>query len=389
MALLDTIRGLGKKASQNLERNIGGLLGEDISKLSEEERRAIRQQALAAVFDAMARGTTPSAGLRQVAADTAARREAAQTQQRQQAAEAMLPDISSRILGGRTGTMIEDVQGGPATPLTARRMPSAEGARTALGMMYGTQAGRDVATMAPDLATLAREGVTGRTVGGSVYNPLTGDFTRPPTPMAPAPSRAPTAAPAAGRVAPAAPAATRYRVMTPSEVQAANLPEGTSAQLDTQTGQVKILSAVPAAQRAGQAGKSTAVTRVDDLANKIDSQMNKVRTGGPLGIVGALSQVFDSQDAKLFKSYQQQLSSALRTALRIPGEGALSDFEQKQYGLQLPELGQSSENNRQILISLQNQVRLAAGMPPLESAPEAGGVDYIYKDGKLIPARKR
>jgi hypothetical protein len=386
MALLDTIRGLGKKASQNLERNIGGLLGEDISKLSEEERRAIRQQALAAVFDAMARGTTPSAGLRQVAADTAARREAAQTQQRQQAAEAMLPDISSRILGGRTGTMIEDVQGGPATPLTARRMPSAEGARTALGMMYGTQAGRDVATMAPDLATLAREGVTGRTVGGSVYNPLTGDFTRPPTPMAPAAAMPRGGAPSGAQPAPAS---QRFRVLTADEIAQANLPAGTSAQIDTQTGQIKLLSQVPATQRAGEAAKGTAVTRVDAVAEKMEEQLGKVRTGGPLGMVGALSRVFDSQDAKLFESYRQQLSSALRTALRIPGEGALSDFEQRQYGLQLPELGQSPENNQQILRSLRDQVRLAAGMAPLESAPEAGGVDYIYKDGKLIPARKR
>jgi hypothetical protein len=34
--------------------------------------------------------------------------------------------------------------------------------------------------MAPDLAKLATEGTLGRTVGGSVYNPLTGGFTAPP-----------------------------------------------------------------------------------------------------------------------------------------------------------------------------------------------------------------
>lgn len=157
MALLDSIRNLGRRASENLEKNIGGLLGEDVSKMSEEERRAIRQQAMAAIFNAMAQGTTPQAGLRQVAADVAARREAANTQRRQAAAEAALPDISSRILGGRTGTMIEDVEGGPATPLMARRAPTAAGAREAIGMMYGTQAGRDVATMAPGLMTAAQE----------------------------------------------------------------------------------------------------------------------------------------------------------------------------------------------------------------------------------------
>lgn len=388
MALLDSIRNLGKRASENLEKNIGGLLGEDISKMSEEERRAIRQQAMAAIFNAMAQGTTPQAGLRQVATDVAARREAANAQRRQAAAEAALPNISSRILGGRTGTMIEDVEGGPATPLMARRTPSAEAAREALGMLYGTQVGRDVSALAPDLVKLAQEGVSGRTVGGSVYNPLTGEFYRPPMqePIA-RPGARPSAAAPSG--AAPAPMSQRFRVLTADEMAQANLPAGTSAQIDTQTGQIKLLSQVPAAQRAGEAAKSTAVTRVDAVANKIDEQLGRVSTGGPLGMVGALSRVFDSQDAKLFESYRQQLSSALRTALRIPGEGALSDFEQRQYGLQLPELGQSAENNRQILRSLRDQVRLAAGMQIPQGDQETGGVDYIYQNGKLVPARKR
>jgi len=181
MALLDTLRKIPKAIGRNLEKNIGGLLGESLENLSDDERKAIRRQAAMAVFDAMARGTTPAAGLERVAAMTGARLEQRAAKKRQAEAEAMLPDISSRILGGRTGTMIEDVGGGPATPLTARRAPSEAGAREALGMMYGTQAGRDVAAGMPELAKLAQEGMTGRTVGGAVYNPLTGQFTRPPS----------------------------------------------------------------------------------------------------------------------------------------------------------------------------------------------------------------
>jgi len=180
MALLDTLRKIPKAIGRNLEKNIGGLLGESLENLSDDERKAIRRQAAMAVFDAMARGTTPAAGLERVAAMTGARLEQRAAKKRQAEAEAMLPDISSRILGGRTGTMIEDVQGGPATPLTARRAPSEAGAREALGMMYGTQAGRDIAAAMPDLAKLAQEGISGRTVGGAVYNPLTGQFARPP-----------------------------------------------------------------------------------------------------------------------------------------------------------------------------------------------------------------
>jgi hypothetical protein len=180
MSLLDTLRNIPKALGRNLEKNIGGLLGEDLKKLSDEERSAIRRQAAMAVFDAMARGTTPTAGLERVAAMANARLDQRSARERQAAAEAMLPDISSRILGGRTGTMIEDVEGGPATPLMARRTASEAGAREALGLMYGTQAGRDIAAGMPDLAKLAQEGMAGRTVGGTVYNPLTGQFTRPP-----------------------------------------------------------------------------------------------------------------------------------------------------------------------------------------------------------------
>jgi hypothetical protein len=122
-----------------------------------------------------------------------------------------------------------------------------------------------------------------------------------------------------------------------------------------------VLQSLPQAQRVSQANKGVAVDRVDQVAGRLMQQMDKVSTGGPLGVTGVLSRVFDSQDAKLFESYRQQLSAALRSALRIPGEGALSDYEQQMYGLQLPELGQSAENNIQIINSLKEQVRLAAG----------------------------
>ena len=122
-----------------------------------------------------------------------------------------------------------------------------------------------------------------------------------------------------------------------------------------------VLQAPPQAQRVSQANKAAAVNRVDQVASRLMRQMDNIKTGGVLGVTGALSKVFDSQDAKLFESYRQQLSAALRSALRIPGEGALSDYEQQLYGLQLPELGQSKENNIAIMQSLKEQVRLAAG----------------------------
>jgi hypothetical protein len=121
--------------------------------------------------------------------------------------------------------------------------------------------------------------------------------------------------------------------------------------------------------------------------------------------------VFDSQDAKLFETYRQQLSVALRAALRIPGEGALSDRDLALNGLTLPDIGQSRENNIAIIESLKEQVRLAAsqdiqqvpepragaagGSPPAAApatpaAPAAPAVQqYIYRNGRIVPAQPR
>lgn len=157
MALLDALRKIPQRIGQNLERNIGGLLGENLEKLSEEERRAIRRQAATAIFDAMASGTTPTANLERVAAMTGARLEAQRGRERQAAAEAALPGIAGRVYGGQSLGQIETAPGlEPATRLTSRyrQDPAA-----AMAMLSGTRAGLDVAQISPGLATAAQEGM--------------------------------------------------------------------------------------------------------------------------------------------------------------------------------------------------------------------------------------
>lgn len=149
--------GIFKNIGSAFNRYVGGLLGEDVESMTPEQRRMARMAAIGAIGRAMSNPELGTSPIEAVRAGRKAARDAQELKQRQTAAEAALPDISSRIFGGRTGTMIEDVEGGPATPLMARRTPSAAGAREAVGMMYGTQAGRDVATMAPGLMTAAQE----------------------------------------------------------------------------------------------------------------------------------------------------------------------------------------------------------------------------------------
>jgi hypothetical protein len=403
--------GLLQRLGSGFDRYIGGLLGEDLESMTPEERANARRQAIGAMGRSM---MDPASSAEQYGAVTQARaqqRARGELARRAAAAEAAMPDLASRIFGGTGGRSIEALPGvgGEAMPMTARRVPSREGAREALSMLYGTQAGQDVATMAPGLVEIATEGVTGRTVGGSVYNPLTGRFDAPrtarSTTLTPAEVRQLGAPPGtiiqrdssgklsvlpvpravgggggggapmgAGGVPGAAPAPGAGRLgnlLTAEELRAAGLPEGTVAQFDPRSGKVNVISSVPSTQRVSTEGKERAVRRIEASSELLQKQLDRVSTGGFLGITGAVGRVFDSQDARQFETFKEQLSSGLRSALRIPGEGALSDREQAQYGLTLPSLGMSKERNIEIMRALEDQVRLAADLPTLgDEKPE-------------------
>lgn len=97
-------------------------------------------------------------------------------------------------------------------------------------------------------------------------------------------------------------------------------------------------------------------------------------TGGPMGLAGTIGKVTDSQAQKRFNNLREQLSTELRTIFRIPGEGALSDKEQAQYGVQLPELGNDSSVNEAIMQDLKYRInnKTTASSNPL--TPQIGNV---------------
>ena len=179
MALLKMIKRGAERAGSNLESYIGGLLGEDVKSLTEEERRALRRQGLASIFESMARGVPATGGLRQTAADLGARLEERRARQQQAAAEAELGQITPYLFGTAPPApdMTPSAEGLQNVAVTARPTVSPQ---RALERFYSTPQGRAAAQLAPDLVRLAQEGVTGRTVGGAVYNPLTQQFSRPP-----------------------------------------------------------------------------------------------------------------------------------------------------------------------------------------------------------------
>ena len=195
-------------------RYIGGLLGEDAESMTEDDRR----RATLSLLGAIGRNyLSPGSGDESLAAmrtSRAAERKAADDARRNAAAEALMPQVVGRLFGGPAGRL-ESLPGGEGGELSSRYRQDPRGAMAAL---YGSQAGRDLGQMAPDLAKLATEGTLGRTVGGSVYNPLTGGFTAPPE--------------------------AQVQTLTPQEVARLGLPRGTLVQRDP-GGELKILREPP------------------------------------------------------------------------------------------------------------------------------------------------
>jgi hypothetical protein len=100
-------------------------------------------------------------------------------------------------------------------------------------------------------------------------------------------------------------------------------------------------------------------------------------TGGYFGVKGALAG--GTQSAKAFDNAKEQLSTEMRKIFRIPGEGALSDKEQAQYGIQLPKRENNAELNKQIIQDLMFRSQNAVMPSGSLGEPPRGAVREIKK----------
>jgi hypothetical protein len=126
----------------------------------------------------------------------------------------------------------------------------------------------------------------------------------------------------------------------------------------------------PNGRRSGNISKQNAAKSLDyvigqfyanekgDEAKEGKRLIDVTPQGGPLGMLGYVGKVTDSQRGKRFDNLREQLSTELRTLFRIPGEGALSDKEQAQYGVQLPHVANDAATNEAILRDVQARVKL-------------------------------
>jgi hypothetical protein len=159
-------------------RYIGGLLGEDAESMTEDDRRRATLSLLGAIGRNYLSPGSGDESLAAMRASRAAERKAADDARRTAAAEALMPQVVGRLFGGSAG-MIESLPGQPEEESRLMTSRYRQDPRGAMAALYGSQAGRDLGQMAPDLAKLATEGTLGSIVGGSVVNRLTGKVTTP------------------------------------------------------------------------------------------------------------------------------------------------------------------------------------------------------------------
>jgi hypothetical protein len=157
----------------------------------------------------------------------------------------------------------------------------------------------------------------------------------------------------------------QFRRLTPEEAAQQGYPRGAVVQRNTKTGEEKVVSKQPPANANIQA-KVGAVRTLNYVTNRLEQHLANIQTGGPLGVRGYLSKVTDSQDSMRFDNLKEQLSTELRTIFRIPGEGALSDREQAQYGLQLPDVRYDKKQNLAILADVKQRAALRIQQPDAE-----------------------
>jgi hypothetical protein len=145
----------------------------------------------------------------------------------------------------------------------------------------------------------------------------------------------------------------------------------------------------PMGQTTPNAGKASSLKNFDYLATNMlgedgkSGTIGKTAQGGYFGLGGALGS--GTQAAKEFDNTVEQMSTELRTVFRIPGEGALSDKEQAQYGIQLPKRGNDADLNRKIITDLRvrmnNRVN-PQGVSPSQTPPALTNSPIYASDGK-------
>ncbi len=174
-------------------------------------------------------------------------------------------------------------------------------------------------------------------------------------------------------VAPEPKAQKQFRSLTPAEVQQMGLPAGTAAQIDENTGQVNVLSKRDTSATLSQKDANTAKLKLTTL-KVARNQLEKIKQALQTGTAGAGPNAFGpgqgllpTQKGKGFDAAVDQMRSTLTALTRVPGVGAMSDYETKLDQSKFP-----SRNDYESVTAQKIQ-----GIEDLLSTIEAGYTDLL------------
>lgn len=137
----------------------------------------------------------------------------------------------------------------------------------------------------------------------------------------------------------------RYRAMTPQEIANAGLPAGSSAQIDEDTGKIDVLSKRDNTGVLSQKDATTAKMKLNTvtLARRQLAAIKQAFETGRGGVgpnaFGPGQGMLPTQAGKLFDSRVDQMRSTLTALTRVPGVGAMSDYETKLDQSKFPKRG--------------------------------------------------
>lgn len=156
------------------QKLIGGLLGEDVEKMSEEERRKLAREGSLSAIAGMLTGSGLLGGLGAYGTGLQERRAAKEKSDKEARAAQDIQQARAAI-AGRLGARGEDV--GEQTQLEEVRPMSGMGLQ---GLM-ASAAGSAAIQADPQLAEMMKQRTGQQVVGGALYDRATGQFIQPPT----------------------------------------------------------------------------------------------------------------------------------------------------------------------------------------------------------------
>jgi hypothetical protein len=173
-------------------------------------------------------------------------------------------------------------------------------------------------------------------------------------------------------VKPSPTAGRSFRPLTPEEVAQSGLPPGTSAQVDETTGKVDVLSKRDASSTLNQKDATTAKMKLNTVS-LARQQLNNIRQrfGSLKGTMsaGAFGQgSLPTEGGRAFDRSVDQMRSTLTALTRVPGVGAMSDYETKLDQAKFPTRAEYESVTQQQIDDLDNMLNaIEAGYKDLLS----------------------